>query len=184
MMKLLQFSLVLGLCRGFNLTVLHVNDHHSHLTEADFDLDVSSLDVNATEVEINYGGFPRLVSLLNSYTEGNVLKLHAGDALVGTPLYSIYKGSVDAALMRTLCFDAFCLGNHEFDDGDANLATFLTELTEEDSCSTAVLAANVVPGPDSPLAPLKEDGVIQDFTIVEMEGEQIGIVGINIRNKV
>lgn len=175
--------LLLRVCNAFNLTILHMNDHHSHLVEEDFDIDVSSLDVNATEVSVKYGGFPRLVTLLNSYEEGNVLKLHAGDALVGTPLYSIYKGDVDALLMQALCLDAFCLGNHEFDDGDANLAEFLTALVEGDECSPAVLAANVVPGAESPLAALKEDEILQESTVIEMEGEQIGIIGINIRNK-
>ena len=34
-----------------------------------------------------------------------------------------------------ICFDAFALGNHEFDDGDAGLAAFLDELKSGDWAS-------------------------------------------------
>ena len=49
---------------------------------------------------------------------GNVLKLHAGDAITGTSFYTLFKGKADAELMSHACFDALEVGNHEFDDGD------------------------------------------------------------------
>ena len=49
---------------------------------------------------------------------GNVLKLHAGDAITGTSFYTLFKGEADAELMSHACFDAVAVGNHEFDDGD------------------------------------------------------------------
>ena len=60
--------------------------------------------------------------------------------------------------MGRACFHAMGLGNHEFDDGDQNLAYFIANLTETSkNCpggSTKVVAANVVPGGTSPLKPI------------------------------
>ena len=116
---------------GFSLTILHVNDHHSHLEEESFSLDTADLPFNLSstdEVTVTYGGYPRIVSLVNSLqaasTTDGLLKLHAGDALTGTLYYSFYRGEADAAMMNFVCFDALTLGNHEFDDGDESLAEF------------------------------------------------------------
>eukprot|EP00521_Asterionellopsis_glacialis_P018297 CAMPEP_0195304354 /NCGR_PEP_ID=MMETSP0707-20130614/34289_1 /TAXON_ID=33640 /ORGANISM="Asterionellopsis glacialis, Strain CCMP134" /LENGTH=206 /DNA_ID=CAMNT_0040368133 /DNA_START=104 /DNA_END=720 /DNA_ORIENTATION=+ len=148
--------------KAAKVTILHLNDHHSHLEEDSFDVEeLAHLPAgsigDAEEVEVFYGGFPRLVSLfkeLQSEAETmghDVIKLHAGDALVGTLWYTLFEGKADADLMNMICFDAFALGNHEFDHGDAKLANFITGLQSSTSCpDTPVLAANVVPGSDSP----------------------------------
>jgi len=171
-----------------NLTILHMNDHHSHLAAKTFDYDVSSLsltakdesDADIAEVEVTYGGFPRMVSLFDSLSQesDNVLKLHAGDAITGTLYYSLFKGEADAQMMNQVCFDAFALGNHEFDDGDTGLANFLDHLNSS-SCNTPTLAANVVPGDDSAI---KTD-YIQPYTVIERSGQRIGVIGIDISGK-
>jgi 5'-nucleotidase len=51
--------------------------------------------------------------------------------------WTIFKGRADAAVMGEVCFDAFVLGNHEFDEGDAVLADFLGYLAET-GCGTQV----------------------------------------------
>jgi 5'-nucleotidase/UDP-sugar diphosphatase len=172
----------------FELNILHVNDHHSHLQESDFDLDPMLLSsaVGEPALTVKYGGFPRLVSLTRSLGTSltNVLKLHAGDALFGTSLYSVYRGVADAEMMNAVCFDAFALGNHEFDDGDANLAEFITTLRGSTDCpNTPVLAANLVPGPDSALLPLQVSGAIAPYIIQSFGDEQVGVIGIDIRGK-
>jgi 5'-nucleotidase/UDP-sugar diphosphatase len=172
----------------FELNILHVNDHHSHLRESDFDLEPQFLStaVDKSALSVKYGGFPRLVALSRSLeaTLPNVLKLHAGDALVGTSLFSVYRGVADAEMMDAVCFDAFALGNHEFDDGDAALAEFITVLRKSTTCpDTSVLAANLVPGPDSPLLALQQSGVIAPYVIQSFGDQQVGVIGIDIRNK-
>ena len=128
--------------KDFDLTILHMNDHHSHLGADDFDFDVSNLPLTATtedgstvsEVEVTYGGFPLLVDLFEKQEKRlkrknrNYLKIHAGDAITGTLYYTLFEGQADAQMMNQICFDAFALGNHEFDDGDAGLAKFLDAL--------------------------------------------------------
>ena len=175
--------------QAFSMTILHMNDHHSHLEADDFDFDVSGLKLNAEpaatggdleEVEVTFGGMPMLTALFESLEakNENVVKIHAGDAITGTLYYSLFDGEADAAMMNEICFDAFALGNHEFDGGDAGLATFLDHLAEGD-CDTPVIAANVVPGMDSPLA----DGYIQPYVIQDVGGEQVGFIGIDIAQK-
>ena len=54
------------------------------------------------------------------------------------------EGQADAALMNTVCFDAFTLGNHEFDSADAGLVKFIDYL-HAGACKTPVLSDNVKP---------------------------------------
>lgn len=173
-----------------SVTILHVNDHHSHLTEESFSFDVGGLTLaqkanaegdDIAEVDLAYGGIPRMVELFERLSQNreNVIKIHAGDAITGTLFNTLYKGTADAQMMNLVCFDIFELGNHEFDMGDAGLAAFLDEL-DDGVCNTAVLGANVVPGPDSPLL---DREYIRPYVIKYLSGQKIGIVGIDIQQK-
>jgi 5'-nucleotidase len=71
-----------------------------------------------------------------------VLKLHAGDAITGTLLYTLFRGEADAVLMNEVCFDAFALGNHEFDNGDAGLVEFLDYLNST-NCKCLSIGKNI-----------------------------------------
>jgi 2',3'-cyclic-nucleotide 2'-phosphodiesterase (5'-nucleotidase family) len=57
--------------------------------------------------------------------DDEVFVLHAGDAITGTLFYSFFGPEPDAKMMNAVGFDAFVVGNHEFDDGDAQLANFI-----------------------------------------------------------
>jgi hypothetical protein len=117
---------------GGSLTILHINDHHSHLAGQSFAFDVAGLELEsgAQSVTVEYGGMPRLTTLFaeRGRAHENVLKLHAGDAITGTLYYTGFEGEADAAMMGGICFDAFAIGNHEFDHGDQGLAGFLAAL--------------------------------------------------------
>jgi len=173
---------------SFDLEVLHMNDHHSHIDQETFDLEGAAvppgLSVATSDIRVKYGGFPRLVSLADNLVSNaatpNVLKLHAGDALTGTSYYSLFKGSADAEMMAKFCFDAFALGNHEFDHGDTSLASFIDDLQSKSTCpDTPVLAANVVPGATSALQGKLLPSTIKTFD----NGERVGVVGIDIKSK-
>ena len=71
--------------------------------------------------------------------------------------------------MIELCFDAFALGNHEFNEGGAGLAKFLYFLNAG-ACNTPVLAANVTPEVGmSALTPNSETDYIQPYTVIDVE---------------
>lgn len=166
---------------AFELKILHINDHHSHL-RADSRM---SLKLGGESTRVKAGGFPSVVTLFDKLSTGqeNVLKLHAGDAITGDLYYTLFKGEADAALMNEVCFDAFALGNHEFDDGDAGLANFLDHLATG-NCNTPVLAANVVPELGvSPLAKKTATDYLRPYVIKDVGGKKIGIIGIDIAKK-
>ncbi len=165
----------------FSLTLLHINDHHSHL-EPDTGANLTFNDVS-TRVEM--GGFPRVAKLMKQFTaeNKNVVKIHAGDAITGTLFYTLFNGEADAALMNDICFDFFALGNHEFDSSDAGLKVFLDHLAGSDSCATEVLAANILPEIGTPLAPNSVTDYLKPSAIKTIDGQQIGFVGIDIASK-
>ena len=175
------FLFVLSGANAGELTILHINDHHSHL-RADSRM---SLKIGGEKTRVRSGGFPAVVNMFNILSEGknNVLKLHAGDAITGDLYFTLFKGEADAALMNEVCFDAFAIGNHEFDDGDSGLAKFLDFLNKGD-CNTPALGANIIPEVGvSPLAKITVNDYIKPFTIIEKNGLDIGIIGINIVGK-
>lgn len=161
------------------LAIAHVNDHHSRLEPSTAEL---VLDGEATQVEL--GGFARLTAAFARLeSERNLLKLHAGDALTGSPYYTFYRGAADARMMNTICFDAFVPGNHEFDDGEAALRSFLDALGEG-GCRTAVVAANVKPQVGTPLAPAAAGDYIRPHVVKTIDGVRVAIVGITTRGKI
>lgn len=171
--------------RPLDLTILHVNDHHSRLDAETVNLSVRTAAGGRENVTFPLGGVARVAQAMDELSAGsaNVLKLHAGDAITGDLYYTITNGRADADLMNTVCFDAFTLGNHEFDSGDAGLKTFLDFLRAGD-CRTPVLSANTnLTLNASPLAQGSISAYVQPATIVVRDGQQIGIIGITAAGK-
>jgi len=169
------------------LTILHINDHHSTLDGKNRELKLKNAAGERVAVTVDAAGFPRVKSAYDDLGKGasNVLKIHAGDALTGT-LYFNRAGAIgeaDAALMNTVCFDSFTLGNHEFDKGDTELRSFIVNQLWKGSCKTPVISANVNFGANSTLNPARSPGTVQPYTIVERGGHKIGIVGLTVALK-
>lgn len=151
------------------ITILHVNDSHSHLEPNSYDL-----VLGGEKTRVSMGGFPQLVTLMDEQakTSTNPILLHAGDAMAGTIYYSLFKGASDAEAMNLIPWDAFALGNHEFDGGNETLSNFLGVL------DTSAISANVVPDKGSIL-----EGAWQPYKVVTIGEEKIGLIGINIVGK-
>ncbi|GHC71903.1 bifunctional metallophosphatase/5'-nucleotidase [Pseudorhodoferax aquiterrae] len=169
-----------------DLTILHINDHHSTLDSKAKTLKLSAGGAAAQDVTVDAGGFARVAAAIAELAavSPNVLKLHAGDAQTGTLYFNRAgaDGEADAAMMNTVCFDAFTLGNHEFDKGDSGLKAFIDRL-HAGSCQTPVLSANVQFGANSALSPSRAPGLVRPSTVVERGGQKIGIVGLTIAGK-
>lgn len=163
------------------LTIAHLNDHHSQLEP----IPAVELVLDGVATQVELGGFARQTTLFKAQAgTKNLLKLHAGDAVTGTLYYTFFKGEADARMMNTICFDAFELGNHEFDDGDGVLRNFLDALQAPGGCPTPtpVLAANVMPAPGSPLAPTGT-ALNRPYVIRTYDGVPVGVIGIDIVGK-
>lgn len=164
------------------VNVLHINDHHSNLVPTNNTL---NLGTSGGAFTAQFGGFPRVtakIAELESQLD-NVVKVHAGDAITGTLYYTLFQGEADAAMMNTVCFDVFALGNHEFDDGDATLVKFLDFLNSDPNCETTTVAANVVPQLGTPLAPVSATDYIQPYALKEFDGQVVAFIGIDIADK-
>ncbi|MGW8169848.1 MAG: NAD nucleotidase [Sulfurovaceae bacterium] len=180
-MKSLRFVLSLGFALVFNiqylaasqkpfeLTILHINDHHSHLEPEP--LELSS---NGKTYEIEAGGMARVASLIKTLKSRskNPLVLHAGDAMSGTLYFTLFKGQADVELMNEMGFDTFTLGNHEFDEGDEVLARFI------DKAKFPIITANVEALKGSTLY-----DKWKPYIIKEIDGHKVGIIGLETAQK-
>ncbi|MEJ7136985.1 bifunctional metallophosphatase/5'-nucleotidase [Amphibiibacter pelophylacis] len=171
---------------SMEVTLLHINDHHSHLEPTKRTLQLAIDGPQRVPVQVDVGGFPRIVTAMRELAEGqpNVIKIHAGDALSGSLYYNRAGrlGEADAALMDSVCFDSFTLGNHEFDKGDTALSGFLDELARG-SCKTPVLSANTRFGAGSALGLVKGQDRVKKSVVLERSGQRIGIIGLTIAGK-
>ncbi len=148
----------------FSLTVMHLNDTHSHLVP-----EPGSLILDGTKTYVEMGGMARIktkVDRIRSRDEHSLL-LHAGDAVQGTLYFTRYQGEADMAALNLLGVEAMAVGNHEFDKGPklpADLAGF---------ADFPLLGANI----DRTREP-RLQGRIGDYVIRNIDGEQVGIVGL------
>ncbi|KAJ9070872.1 hypothetical protein DSO57_1002932 [Entomophthora muscae] len=114
---------------GYELTVLHTNDVHSHYDESNrFGTDCTP---QQGEEKQCYGGLARFKTAIDVQRSlhNNTLLLDGGDQFQGTMFYSYYRGNVTAEAMEMLGYDVMTLGNHEFDHGPENVARALANLT-------------------------------------------------------
>ena len=179
MMKRLRTGLVtasvLALSSGaafadFELNILHINDFHSRIESINATDSTCSAEDEAKN--ICFGGAARLLTAINQTRDGlkaqnkNVILLNGGDNFQGSLFYTTYKGATEAEVLNAMKFDAMTVGNHEFDDSDDVLATFL------DKVQFPVVTANVVPS-----AAAKIGNRIKPSLVLDVGGQKIGIVG-------
>lgn len=94
-----------------DLTILHTNDTHDRLLPFD------------SRNGKSLGGIARrahLIKKIKAQAPGTLV-LDAGDVFQGTPIYTFYLGDADYKAMDLAGYDATTVGNHELDNGLANL---------------------------------------------------------------
>jgi len=153
---------------SMDLTILHINDHHSHLDPQPFDLSLNYDDTQEGEkVRLQLGGMSYISSLIHEHRNDHSLLLQSGE-LNGTLYYSLYKGETDMKVVNALQPDAYMVGNHEFDEGDQHFADLYKTAT------FPILAGNITPTEQSPLY----GHLDKPYLIKEVNGEQIAIIGV------
>ncbi len=173
-----------GGAQPFELTVLHINDHHSHLDPEEITLRLATGPGKREPVTVERGGFPRVAGAIKALEResANVLKIHSGDASTGDLYFTLTEGKADAELMNTVCFDTMTLGNHEFDNTDAGIKKFMGFL-HAGACKTPLLSANVRFGPSSPLYNAVAPETVRPSVVLERGGQKIGVVGLTVAGK-
>jgi len=104
----------------FSLTLIHVNDTHSHFDPATVKLTMDLDDsLKAKPVYVHMGGFPAIADVIGRLRaeDPNSLVIHAGDFFQGTLYFTEYLGKADVAFWNLVGLDVATLGNHEFDKG-------------------------------------------------------------------
>ncbi len=153
---------------GHRLTILHMNDLHSRHEP----VDARALACAAGKPDC-YGGTARLATALSreraaAEAQGrSVLLLDAGDQFQGSLFYTAWKGDVELAVMHALGTEAMAVGNHEFDNGPANLARFVR------AARFPTLSANTDAGADPDLA-----GLLRPHAMFRRGALQVGVVGL------
>lgn len=156
---------------GFlDLMVMHMNDHHAYLD--------------------NFPYISTVVNELREQNENNLL-LHGGDVFSGDLYWNKYKGQADVVMMNYLGFDAVTFGNHEFDEGGSDvghqaLRNYIL------GAEFPVLGANLDFKGDQKLKNLYKGGIadnagggeIYDGTIVEIDGQKVGMFGLTTEDTV
>ncbi len=152
----------------YQLNILHINDFHSRIESINkFDSTCSAEEEGKKEC---FGGAARLKTAIDQRRQAlsgqNVLLLNAGDNFQGSLFYTTYKGAAEAEVLNAMKFDVMTVGNHEFDDSEDGLATFL------DKVQFPVISANVLAGDGSKLGDR-----IKPSLVLDVGGQKIGIVG-------
>ncbi|MBL8831274.1 MAG: 5'-nucleotidase C-terminal domain-containing protein [Rhodospirillales bacterium] len=152
------------------LTILHSNDVHSRLQP----VNAQGSNCSAQDAAQNrcFGGIARIAALFEQHRREalaagrQVLVLNAGDEFQGSLFYSHYKGMAELETANLIGYDAMAIGNHEFDDGPANLERYLN------GAKFPVLSANVDASDEPTIR-----GKFRDHIVVERGGVKIGIIG-------
>ena len=155
----------------YSITILHTNDFHARFEPISrFDSGCSAEDNAEGKC---FGGSARLVTAIENAKAAtdNWLLVDGGDQFQGTLFYTYYKGKAAAEMMNKMGYDGMTVGNHEFDDGPEILRDFIGAV------EFPILMSNA----DVSQEPLLADA-IQKSTVIEKNGEKIGLIGLTPQN--
>jgi 5'-nucleotidase / UDP-sugar diphosphatase len=147
------------------VSILHTTDLHGHI------LPTSDYDGTA-----DCGGLARCVTQIRRWRRQNAnsILVDVGDVYQGTEVSLRNKGELMIDLFNHLKYDAWVIGNHEFDWG---IEPFTSALQKS---AMPVLGANTTL--DGKPAGLCSDSdpfaKVQPFIVKEMEGIKVAIIGI------
>jgi 5'-nucleotidase len=141
------------------ITILHTNDTHSQIDP-----------LPANDKYAGKGGVARRATLVNKIRRENpnTLLIDAGDVCQGTPYFNFFKGEVEYKAMSMIGYDAGTLGNHEFDNGVASLASALKFANFD------IVSANYdVKG-------TALEGIVKRYVVKTVGGIRVGLFGLGI----
>ena len=149
------------------ITLLHVNDTHSHLAP----FGSKDLRLNGT-----VGGLDKAASVVaaEKARDPSALFVHGGDLMHGDFFFDEYLGVAELRLLESLGLDAMVLGNHEFDLGPDFLAAVLAA-TWPAGGNFPILSTNL----DLSGYPVLANWVTTAPTLVkEVNGVKVGFFGL------
>lgn len=141
-----------------DLTIIHVNDTHSHFEPL------------RSGSQAGLGGIIERAAFRDSVVKAdgrrNVLFLHAGDFNQGSSYFTVLKGDLEVEEINALKYDCITLGNHELDNGVDDLARRLSKV------KCPIVVANY------DFSNLELGKYVKPYAIVRKAGLKIGIIGL------
>ena len=155
---ILLFALLLGVSGLYaqDLVILHSNDTHSQI------------EPQTVGENKGLGGYERRENYIEKVRKEypNVLLMDSGDYSQGTPYFTLFKGDVEIELMNALGYDVATIGNHEFDNGTAELARRVKMASFPIVCANYDFTGTAL------------EGIIKPYTVIEKGGLKIGVIGV------
>src|SRR5436190_4481907 len=148
------------------ISILHTTDLHGHI--------LPTADYNGNP---NYGGLARCAAQIRRWRRqnSNSILIDVGDVYQGTDVSLRNKGELMIDLFNHLNYDAWIVGNHEFDWG---METFIDALQRS---TMPVLAANTVLN-GKPAGASSDSqhpfAKIQPLIVKEIAGIKLAIIGV------
>ena len=142
-----------------DLVILHTNDIHSQM------------EPQTAGAVAGLGGAERRAAYIAQVRKehpGKVILLDAGDYNQGTPYFNLFGGVMEMKIMNALRYDVAALGNHEFDNGQKDLAKRLSKARFPTVCANY----------DFSRTPLKRQ--VKPYTIIKRNGYKIGVIGVTV----
>ena len=148
----------LGKREVHHLTILHVNDTHSHM------------EPERTGEFVGCGGILERAAYVDSVRKAdgpeNVLLMHAGDFSQGSSYFAEFGIPFMVSAINAMGYDVVTLGNHEFDNGIEALGEALS------GCEVPVVCCNY------DFSSFEAGKYIQPYVILEKAGLRIGVIGV------
>lgn len=132
-------------------------------------------DTHGSFVDTNYPGVERVSTLLKELTSlnGDYIKIMNGDAFQGSYASNVLYGLPLVDAFNQMEFDAFVIGNHEFDWGLEEIHKYKDGDYSNGEADFPFLGANIYEKSTG-----KRVDWLDPYTIVEQNGLKVGIIGI------
>ena len=125
--------------------------------------------------EGNYPGIARVSGLIDALesANGEYIKLANGDIFQGTYISSTLKGLPLVDALNVIDFDAFILGNHEFDWGIEEIAKYKDGDLTNGEADFPFLGANIIEKSTGDMLDW-----VEPYTIIDYNNSKVGIIGV------
>jgi 2',3'-cyclic-nucleotide 2'-phosphodiesterase (5'-nucleotidase family) len=155
----------------FSLRIVHNNDGESKLLPAEID-------------GMMVGGAAEFVTVINDLRNSDNLpsitlssgdNFLAGNAFDASLALPVDRPLYDAVIMDSIGYDAIAIGNHDFDFGPDVLERFILSY---ENTMPPYLSANLDFSGEPGLQALYDAGRIAPRTIINIDGQQVGVIGL------
>jgi 5'-nucleotidase / UDP-sugar diphosphatase len=151
------------------VTLLHVNDTHSHL---------EAWGPKDARLDGTMGGLPKAAAIVAAETtaDPNALFVHSGDVMTGDLFFNEYLGVKELQLLQSIGLDAFVPGNHELQFGSSFLKSVLNSTWPGGAGLVPMLGTNLTSAAYGAVTPWVVRTLIRDAN-----GVKIGFFGLTYR---